>query len=325
MKRLQLSAIGDPAQVITLETVVAPRLAADELLIKMEAATINPVDFMLISGSYFVQPTFPFNLGTEGVGRVVATGGHGKSIEGKRVVILPTSEQGTWGDETVVNLRNVVTVSDEGDPLQLAMIGINAVTAYLVLKQFTHLMPGDWIGQTAANSAMGQYIIQFAKLAGLKTLNVVRRQEAAKDVLAFGGDKVVLQGQDLAEQISEALGGRKLNLVLDALGGAPIGELAKFLNAGGTAVGYGLLSGELPVVSPAYLYQNLKFQGFWLMNWLRNSTSEEIQTTYQVLADLATHQSLAAKVDGAYPLENYKDALVHAQRVHGTGKVLLRF
>jgi hypothetical protein len=38
-------------------------------------------------------------------------------------------------------------------------------------------MPGDWIGQTAANSAMGQYIIKLAKLAGVKTLNVVRREE----------------------------------------------------------------------------------------------------------------------------------------------------
>jgi NADPH:quinone reductase-like Zn-dependent oxidoreductase len=38
-------------------------------------------------------------------------------------------------------------------------------------------MPGDWIGQTAANSAMGQYIIALAKLAGVKTLNVVRREE----------------------------------------------------------------------------------------------------------------------------------------------------
>ncbi len=179
MRRLQMTAAGDPAKVVVLGTADAPHLGPDDLLVKMEAATINPVDFLLIGGMYGVRPSFPFNLGTEGVGRVVATGDHGRSLEGKRVVILPTSEQGTWAEETVVHQRNVVTVNDEGDPLQLAMLAINPATAYLVLKHYTHLMPGDWVGQTAANSAMGQYIIQFSKLAGLKTLNVVRRPEAA--------------------------------------------------------------------------------------------------------------------------------------------------
>ncbi len=46
---------------------------------------------------------------------------------------------------------------------------------------------------------------------------------------------------------------------------------------------------------------------------------------YRVLADLTIHNSLAAKVDGTYALDRYKDALAHAQRVHGTGKVLLQF
>jgi len=70
---------------------------------------------------------------------------------------------------------NIVPVSDEADLLQLAMIGINPITAYLLLNRYVSLTPGDWIGQTAANSAMGQYIIALAKLAGVKTLNAVPR------------------------------------------------------------------------------------------------------------------------------------------------------
>ena len=62
-------------------------------------------------------------------------------------------------------------------------------------------MPGDWIGQTAANSAMGQYIIALAKLAGVKTLNVVRRKEVAEQVRQLGGDRVVLQGDNLHKDI----------------------------------------------------------------------------------------------------------------------------
>jgi NADPH:quinone reductase-like Zn-dependent oxidoreductase len=96
-------------------------------------------------------------------------------------------------------------MSDEADPLQLSMIGINPATAYLLLNRYISLMPGDWVGQTAANAAMGQYIIQLAKLAGVKTLNIVRRKEAAEQVRQRGGDRVVLQGDNVHKDIEDAV------------------------------------------------------------------------------------------------------------------------
>jgi NADPH:quinone reductase-like Zn-dependent oxidoreductase len=138
------------------------------------------------------------------------------------------------------------------------MIGINPVTAYLLLNRYVSLMPGDWIGQTAANAAMGQYIIALAKLAGVKTLNVVRREEAAEQVRQWGGDRVVLQGGNLHKDIEEALGGKKLSLVLDTVGGASVGELAKSLKPGGSIVVYGLQSGQFPAMPPKdFIYRVL--------------------------------------------------------------------
>src|SRR4029077_15937278 len=107
-----------------------------------------------------------------------------------------------------------------------------------------------WIGQTAANAAMGQYIIGLAKLAGVKTLNVVRREEAAQQVRQWGGDRVVLQGDDLHKDIEEALDGKQLSLGLAMVGGTPVGEVAKSLKPGGSIVVYGLQSGQVPAVSP---------------------------------------------------------------------------
>src|SRR5438094_4521396 len=111
-------------------------------------------------------------------------------------------------------MLNHEPISDKAHPLQLSMIGINPATAYLLLNRYVSLMPGDWIGQTAANAAMGQYIIALAKLAGIKTLNVVRRKEAAEQVRQWGGDRVVLQGDNLDKDINDALGGKRLSLVL---------------------------------------------------------------------------------------------------------------
>src|ERR1700756_2477132 len=237
MRQLQLIAHGEPSDVIELKTVPEPPLGQDDVLISMEAAPLNPSDFLFVRGTYGIRPAFPSSVGAEGVGRVAKIGSKvDVALRGKRVLILPTYEQGTWADQVVVPVRNIVPMSDEADPLQLSMIGINPATAYLLLNRYVSLMPGDWIGQTAANAAMGQYIIALAKLAGVKTLNVVRREEAAEQVRQWGGDRVVIQSDNLNKDVEDALAGKKLSLVLDILGGGPVGELAKSLKSGASIV-----------------------------------------------------------------------------------------
>lgn len=288
MRQLQLLAHGEPSDVIELNTVEEAALGQENVLISMEAAPLNPSDFLLVRGMYGIRPAFPSPVGAEGVGRVTQTGSKVDSaLQGKRVLILPTYEQGTWADQVVVPVRNIVPMSDAADPLQLSMIGINPATAYLLLNRYVSLMPGDWIGQTAANSAMGQYVIRLAKLAGVKTLNVVRRKDAAEQVRQFGGDRVVHQGDNLQKDIERALDGKKLSLVLDTVGGTPVGELAKALKTGGSVVVYALQSGQFPALSPIELiYRGLSLHGFWLINWIRNAPRTEVQEIYQKLGDL---------------------------------------
>lgn len=325
MRRLQLIANGEPSDVIKLNMVDEPALGPEDVLISMEAAPINPSDFLLIRGQYAIKPTFPFSLGAEGVGRIIKTGSKlDDALKGKRVLILPTYEQGTWADQVVVLIRNVVPISEKADPLQLAMIGINPATAYLLLHRYVSLMPGDWIGQTAANSAMGQYIIALAKLAGVKTLNVVRREEAAEQVRQFGGDRVVLQGNNLHKDIEEALAGKKLSLILDTLGGTPSGELAKSLKPGGSIVSFAFQNGY-PTLSPDFLFHNFSLHGFWLIDWIRNAPRTEIQEIYQKLSDFVVDRSLSATVQQAYPLEQFKDAIEQSLKSNRSGKILFKF
>jgi NADPH:quinone reductase-like Zn-dependent oxidoreductase len=326
MRQLQLVAHGEPSDVIELNTVSEPALGPDDVLVSMEAAPLNPSDFLLVRGIYGVRPTLPFSLGSEGVGRVTQTGSEiDVALRGKRVLILPTYDQGTWADQVVVPVRNIVPMSDDGDPLQLSMIGINPATAYLLLSRYVSLMPGDWIGQTAANSAMGQYIIALAKLAGAKTLNVVRREDAAEQVRQFGGDRVVLQGDNLYKDIEEALDGKKLSLVLDTVGGTPVGELAKSLKTGGSIVSYGIQGGQFPALSPEFLFRGLSLHGFWLVNWIRNAPRTEIQEIYQKLGDLVADGSLSAAVDHVYRLDQFKEAFEQSLKPNRSGKILFKF
>ena len=324
MRQLQLMAFGEPSDVIQLNTLAERALGPEDVLVSMEAAPLNPSDFLLVRGMYAFRPPLPFSLGAEGVGRVTKTGSKvNTALVGKRVVIVPNYEQGTWSDQVVVPVRNTVPVADDADPQQLAMIGINPATAYLLLHRYVSLMPGDWIGQTAANSAMGQYIIALARMAGVKTLNLVRRPEAAEQVCKFGGDRVVLQGANLRHDIDEALGAKKLSLVLDFLGGSPAGELARSLKPGGSIAVYAFQHGW-PELSPEFLFNNLNLHGFWIGNWMRNAPRAEIQELYQKLADLVAVGSLSAAVEKVYPLDQFREAIDVSLKSNRGGKILFK-
>ncbi len=327
MRQLQLMAHGEPSDVIELNTVSEPVLGQEEVLISMEAAPLNPSDFLFVSGRYGVQAAFPSSVGAEGVGRVAKIGSKvDVTLRNKRVLIIPNYEQGTWADQVVVSARNIVPMNDEAGPLQLSMIGINPATAYLLLNRYVSLMPGDWIGQTAANSAAGQYIIALARLAGVKTLNVVRREEAAKQVRQWGGDRVVLQGDNLLKDIEKALEGKKLSLVLDSLGGTPVGELAKSLKSGGSIVVYAMQSGQFPAIPPGDLiYRGLSLHGFWLINWIRNAPRTEIEEIYQKLGDFVADGSLSSAVAHVYPLDQFKEAFKQSLKSNRSGKILFKF
>jgi NADPH:quinone reductase-like Zn-dependent oxidoreductase len=324
MSRLILTAIGDVDDTVRIEPDPDLTLGPDDLLVAIEAATVNPTDLRMAAGQYAIRPEPPTAIGAEGVGRVVAAGSSAdQTLVGRRVVVLPTYEQGTWADRIVVGAHSVVPVGDGGDALQLAMLPINPATAYLLLNRYVSLEPGDWIGQNLGNSAVGQYVLALARLAGVRTLSVVRREDAAKQLRALGADIVLVDGKDLGERITDALGGAQLRLVLDGTGDATASELAHALEFGGTIVSYSSTTGTTPDLSPGdVIFREITHRGFWLINWIRTAPREEIEQTYVSLAELVDRGVLTSAVEATYPLAEYRDAFAHAKKSGRSGKIL---
>ncbi|MQK16885.1 alcohol dehydrogenase, partial [Escherichia coli] len=79
-----------------------------------------------------------------------------------QTVLLPVGS-GTWVTHLQAPAAKLIPLPD-ADPQQLAMMTINPPTASLLLGQFVDLQPGDWVIQNAANSGVGGYLIQLAKL-----------------------------------------------------------------------------------------------------------------------------------------------------------------
>jgi NADPH:quinone reductase-like Zn-dependent oxidoreductase len=324
MKSLQLKAFGKPTTAPELLESDPPEPAAGQVVVALEAAPINPSDLLLIRGRYGHRPALPAALGTEGVGRISAVGpGVDPDRIGERVLVLPTLQHGTWQDQVAIDQGDAIPVDAEADVRQLAMLGVNPITADLLLRSFVDLPPGAWVGQTGATSAVGHYVIALAKQAGIRTLNVVRRPEAAAALLESGADAVVVSGPDLDEQVRKTLGDQRLSLLLDPIAGDVIAELAPWLGRGGTLVSYGGMSGGPVVVAPAdIIFRDLHVRGFWQKHWMDTTPRDEIAAAYAPLAAQVASGTLWAPVAATYQLEQYQEALVHATRTEGAGKVL---
>jgi NADPH:quinone reductase-like Zn-dependent oxidoreductase len=325
MRHLVLTEFGQPDTSVHLVDGSDAAPGPGQVSVRLEAAAINPSDLLLVQGKYLARPTPPATVGAEGVGIVDAAGsGVDGGVVGKRVIVLPTYQYGTWSEQVIVAANDIVEVPD-ADPLQLAMVSINPPTAHLLLER-ADLKVGDWVGQTAANSAVGRLVVALAKRRGLKTLNVVRREDAAAEIRSAGGDVVLVSGDTLAADIESALDGEQLSLVLDPLGGTLASDLLGALKFGGTAVTYGSLTGAPTGPSSAALFsKEIRFTGFWLGNWYARAPRREVAATLSHLAGLVADGELSVPVEATYHLSDYRKAFEHAQTTERGGKILFTF
>lgn len=324
MKRLQISDFGSPEKVVQLVERPVPDPGVGEVLVAMEAAPINPSDLLLIRGRYGHRPQLPAELGTEGVGRIIDVGPAADATRiGERVLIMPTLRHGTWQDQIAVDADDAIPVDPDADALQLAMLGINPLTADLLLRCFVDLPAGAWVGQTGGNSAVGSYVIALARHAGLRSLSVVRRPEAVPALLESGADAVVVSGPQLAGELAQALGDERISLLIDAVAGDVVTEFASWLGHGGTLVSYGGMSGAPVPIAPADLiFRDLRVRGFWQKHWLDTTPREEIVASYARLGALVADGVLRTPVAATYPIEEGQLALAHVAQTGRAGKIL---
>ncbi|RKH45328.1 zinc-dependent alcohol dehydrogenase family protein [Corallococcus sicarius] len=322
MKAVRFSAFGPPSDVVqVVEDTPAP-LQPGEARLAVLATPINPSDLLTLSGEYGVLPKLPATPGNEGVGRVVEVSGSDAVAPGD-LVFLPLGA-GTWRTHLAAPAAQLLPVPPGLDLLQASMLMVNPPTAYLMLRQFVTLQPGEWVMQNAANSAVGRYLITLAQVMGLKTINVVRRQELADELKAQGADVVLLDTDELPKQVREATGGAKVRLGIDAVGGDSSRRLGDCLATGGVLVNYGAMSGKGPKLSAAAsIFKDVTLRGFWLMRWMRHAPREEQNATFARLAELMSVGTLQAPVDGTFPLERIHDAVARAQEPGRNGKIIL--
>lgn len=317
MRSIQLIGYGNPADVVKLVD------AADvgtpdpgEVVIDIEAASVEPSDLYIIAGGYGRLPPLPHVLGIQGVGRVLAVGPGVRHLkEGDRTLVPPFTP--SWVERVKTNAPWLRPLPN-ADVDQLAMLGINPATTYLLLTKFVPLGRGDWVIQNAANSSIGRAAIAIAKSRGLRTVNVVRRPELIAEIETVGGDVVLVDGDDLAHRVAAATDKAPIQLALDGVGDTATQRLLDCVVPWGTAMLWSAMSGKPSTLkSSSLLFRDQTVRGMWIYNWFQTLTADEIVAMYDELVPLVVSGAMAFPVAGRFRFDQYLDALDVASKYSG--------
>ena len=221
MKKVEITDYGVPENVA--RCVEAPDVGAPgpgEIVFDVLAFPINPADISFCRGNYRLHPPLPATPGAECVGRVAAVGAGVADIRPGDLVVNMQREN--WVQRRRVAAADAIPLPPGLDLAQAAMLRINPATALLLLEDHVALKPGDWVIQDVANSAVGRHLIVLAKAKGVRTLNVVRRDDVTAELKALGADAVLTDGPDLPQRAQRAVGGAPIRLGIDAVSGEAV-------------------------------------------------------------------------------------------------------
>ena len=323
MKRIDITAYGAPEEVahcVDVPDVGEP--AAGEVVFDILAFPINPADISFCRGGYRLRPPLPATPGAEGVGRVMAVGNGVSHIKPGDLVINMQREN--WAQRRRVSAEDAIPIPSGLDLAQAAMLRINPPTALLLLEDHAVLKPGDWVIQNVANSAVGRHVIVLAKARGVRTVNVVRRDDVTAELRDLGADVVLKDGPDLAEHARAAAGGAPIRLGIDAVSGDACKRIGDCVAEGGVVVSYGSMSGQDPIMSRAAVnMRGVNLTGFNLGRGLAKRSHEQVRAIYADLATKVRDGVLKAPIDAFYPIEEIRSALIRAQEGGRHGKVLV--
>ena len=316
-------AYGAPREVLRVVEQDPGDPAEGEVVVRMEAAAMHIADLRTIEGAATFRRPLPRTPGFEGIGRVERAGRDAGFAPGDRV--FPPLGSGTFRERLRCRGADCLP-APEGDAAQLALLTVNGPTAAVLLEDFAALQPGDWLVQNAANSSCGRYLIRLARLAGVRTVNIVRRPQMVDELLALGGDAVLVDGPDLAARVRAATGGVAPRLGVDAVAGAATQRIAECLAPESPLVCYGAMGGA-PCEIDFYLMfrEGIVLHGLSFVRQLQRRRPDEVRALYARLAGLMADGTLAARIAAVYPLDRIVEACEHAARsgAERDGKVII--
>lgn len=235
MKAIRVHEFGPP-EVMRLEDVPAIKAGPGQVVVRVKAAGVNPVDTYIRSGTYARTPTLPYTPGADAAGVIESEGQDASLAVGARVYISGTMS-GAYAEQTLCQACDVHRLPHQLSFSQGAAINVPYATAYRALFQRAHAAAGEIVLVHGASGGVGIAAVQLARAAGMNvngTAGTARgreltRQQGAHNVFDHNAP-------DHLDEVLRVTGGRGVDVILEMLANANLGKDLKVLAPGGRVV-----------------------------------------------------------------------------------------
>ncbi|XP_069594388.1 quinone oxidoreductase-like isoform X2 [Ranitomeya imitator] len=234
MRAIRVSEFGKP-EVRKLQTdVPVPSPGENQVLIRVHACGINPVETDIRSGSFEWKPSLPYTPGSDTSGLVVDVGTKVTAFKKGDRVFTTGTITGGYAEYAVASEDTVYPLPEQLNFKQGAAIAIPYFTAYRALFQKTHGKPGEVVLVHGASGGVGIAACQIARAHGFKVFGTAGSPEGLNLVLQNGAHKVFNHREkDYIEKIREAAGEDGVNVILEMLSNVNLSNDLKLLSSGG--------------------------------------------------------------------------------------------
>jgi NADPH:quinone reductase len=321
MKAIRIHRFGPGEDVLEYEDVPEPKPGPGELLVKVEAASLNRADIGLRRGTYRVAPEdLPIIPGREFAGRVQAVGsGVSDFRTGQRVVAYPG--KGGYAEYGVTKAALARPVPDGIEPAVAASVPTVCLTAWFALLEDGALKPGEQVLIQAGGSGVGHVAVQLAGVLGAaRVFTTAGGPQKCAQLRELGADHAIdYASRDFREEVLNATSGRGVDVVLEMIGGEVYTKSLEVLAPGGRLVSIGGAIGAIPD-KPPELPDRRKATRFSITNYL-NANPEQFKQI-DGFFDLIRQQKLRVVIDRTFPLSEARAAQRHLEGRGHFGKVV---
>jgi len=236
MKAIRVREFGPP-EVMRLENVADPAPGPGQLLVRIRAAGVNPVETYIRSGIYARRPALPYTPGHDAAGTVEAVGEGVRGVAAGDRVYTSETVTGAYAERALCDPSRVHPLPGNVSYAQGAAVGVPYATAWRALFQRARAVPGETVLVHGASGGVGVAAVQIARAAGMRVFGTAGTAEGIAMALREGAHAVFdHRAAGYLGEAAAATGGRGFDVVLEMLANVNLANDLKALAMRGRVV-----------------------------------------------------------------------------------------
>lgn len=318
MKAIRVENFGEP-EVLQYVDLPDPQISEKQILVRLHAVGVNPVETYIRAGTYARLPSLPFTPGSDGAGVVEAVGREIDTVKVGDRVFVTGSISGTYAEIAICEPEKIYPLPANATFAQGAALGVPYATAHRGLFGRGGAKAGETLLIHGASGGVGTAAVQLARAAGLRVFGTAGSPEGIELLLKLGVEHAFNhRDPDYQKAILDATNGRGVDCILEMLANINLANDLRLLSLRGRVVVVGN-RGSIEINPRDAMARDADIRGLVLPN----TPAAELAAIYRSLSEDLASGGISPIIGREFPLADAAEAHRAVLLPNARGKIVL--